>query len=253
MTEQSTTSRAILATTTTSDLGVQSTTTNAILATSTSMESEVHPTMFTAVLASSTAVDSMAQQQPTSFSAILASSTTDMQTVEDPRFLTTIKAILARATTTREQAENQIAQLIQRALVKSQSDVELAMERLELLRVTLQQDLGPSDFVETLRKLGLLEDGPDSSTDVLSLFEQPMMQIKSDKPKRSGVKHDPWWYENSGYDEHGLPLDDDDDLTGSELTSKFLENPIEVQCKWTTIVHLQTIRHGMLIQDNWNP
>ena len=141
----------------------------------------------------------------------------DVHTVEDPRFLTTIRAILATSTAN-EVTGQRVAALIQQALVRSQADVEAAMNRLEQLRSILQQSTGPAELVDALQSLGLLDDGPDQ-TDVLSLFEQTAVSSDMGELKRKTTKHDPWWYENSGYDEDGLPLDDDDNLTELGLST----------------------------------
>lgn len=188
--------------------------TTTILASSTAISPADRPTMTTSVLATSTTT------QQTSFSTVLATSTatSDVQTVGDPSFLTKIKTILATSKAN-EATGHRVAALIQQALVKSQSDVEAAMNRLEQLRSILQQDLGPSELVDALQTLGLLDDGPDQ-TDVLSLFEQPALPHNFDELKHKKTKHDPWWYENSGYDEHGLPLDDDDNLTELGLSTR---------------------------------
>jgi hypothetical protein len=210
---------AILATTTTNDLVSQSTSSQAILATSTTTEWTARATMSTAVLAKSTATEPSVQQPQTSSTAILAIPTTSVQQVGDPKFLTTINAILAKSTASSRLMENKIAMVIQRALVKSEADVEIAIERLEQLGEILHKDLGPTEVVDALQMLELFDDASDSHTDVLSLFSQHATSAETDEPKNDKVKHDPWWFEQTGYDEDQLAGDDDDNQTGRAVSS----------------------------------
>jgi hypothetical protein len=103
---------AILATTTTNDLVSQSTSSQPILATSTTTEWTARATMSTAVLAKSTTTEPSVQQPQTSSTAILAIPTTSVQQVGDPKFLTTINAILAKSTASSRLMENKIAMVI---------------------------------------------------------------------------------------------------------------------------------------------
>ena len=155
-------------------------------------------------------MDYAVHQRQTSLRAILASSTTDVKTLDDPRIGTIIRAILAKSTANDAKTARRVADLLHQALMKSQSDAELAMERLEQLRLILQQNMGPSNLVDALQMLGFLDDLPDVQTDAMSLFEQPADSAKLDELKRDGIKHDPWWYADDDEDRHSG--DDDDSL-----------------------------------------
>lgn len=103
--------------------------------------------------------------------------------------------------------------------MKSEADVEIAIERLEQLGEILHKDLGPTEVVDALQMLELFDDASDSHTDVLSLFSQHATSAETDEPKNDKVKHDPWWFEQTGYDEDQLAGDDDDNQTGRAVSS----------------------------------
>ena len=183
-------------------------------------------TTFSTTLAISTtdsfgASNSQFGEQSTTTTAILATTTTNGVTsvqhddgssatgfnmeglVNDHPVLTTIRAMLATSTDKAE--EQRMVQLLSRTLKKSRDDVETAMDRLEQMRLSLQQDLGPAEMIKHLRELGLL-DRSDNGDDDASLFEVNASVLV--RPNATPVMHDPWWYEDLD-SEH----DDDDNWT----------------------------------------
>ena len=183
-------------------------------------------TTFSTTLAISTtdsfgASNSQFGEQSTMTTAILATTTTNGVTsvqhddgssatgfnmeglVNDHPVLTTIRAMLATSTDKAE--EQRMVQLLSRTLKKSRDDVETAMDRLEQMRLSLQQDLGPAEMIKHLRELGLL-DRSDNGDDDASLFEVNASALV--RPNATPVMHDPWWYEDLD-SEH----DDDDSRT----------------------------------------
>ena len=183
-------------------------------------------TTFSTTLAISTtdsfgAGNSQFGEQATMTTAILATTTTNGVTsvlnndgsnaasfnmdglVNDHPVLTTIRAMLATSTDKAE--EQRMVQLLSRTLKKSRDDVETAMDRLEQMRLSLQQDMGPAEMIKHLRKIGLL-DSADNGDDGASLFEVNASALV--RPNATPVMHDPWWYEDLD-SEH----DDDDSRT----------------------------------------
>ena len=71
--------------------------------------------------------------------------------VTDHPVLTTIRAMLATSTDKTE--ERRMVELLRRAMKRSRDDVETAMERLEQMRLSLQQDMGPAEMIKHLREM----------------------------------------------------------------------------------------------------
>ena len=98
---------------------------------------------------------------------------------------------------------------MKRTWKRSRDNVETAMDRLEQMRLSLQQDMGPAEMIKHLQELGLI-DKSDTGDDDASLFEVNASALMQMKPNVTPtMQHDPWWYEDLDAE-----YDDDDNWTG---------------------------------------
>ena len=107
------------------------------------------------------------------------------------RLTTSIRAILATSITTAVDEQRMVA-VLQRALTKSCMRAEDAIQRLEQLQASMQGNLGPTELVHHLRKVGILENDDDLET---SFLEQSFSD-EVFKPNATPLQHDPWWFES---------------------------------------------------------
>ena len=103
------------------------------------------------------------------------------------RLTTSIRAILATSITTAVDEQRMVA-VLQRALTKSCMRAEDAIQRLEQLQASMQGNLGPTELVHHLRKVGILENDDDLET---SFLEQSFSD-EVFKPNATPLQHDPW-------------------------------------------------------------
>ena len=107
---------------------------------------------------------------------------------DSKRLTTSIRAILATSTTTAVDEQRMVA-VLQRALTKSRMRAEDAIQRLEQLQASMQGNLGPTELVYHLRKVGILEN--DDDLDETSFLEQGFSDDVF-KPNATPLQHDPW-------------------------------------------------------------
>lgn len=111
---------------------------------------------------------------------------------DSKRLTTSIRAILATSTTTAVDEPRMVA-VLQRALTKSCMRAEDAIQRLEQLQASMQGNLGPTELVHHLRKVGILEN--DDDLDETSFLEQGSSD-EVFKPNATPLQHDRWWFES---------------------------------------------------------
>ena len=106
---------------------------------------------------------------------------------DSKRLTTSINAILATSTTAVD--EQRMVAVLQRALTKPR----VRAERLEQLQASMQGNLGPTDLVYHLWKVGILEN--DDDLDETSFLEQRFSEDVF-KPNATPLQHDPWWFKS---------------------------------------------------------
>ena len=161
-------------------------------------------TMSTAILATTTT--SGVTSVPNNDGSIATSFNMDGLVTDHP-VLTTIRTMLATSTDKAE--ERRMVELLRRAMKRSHEEVETAMERLEQMSLSLQQDMGPAEMIKHLRDIGLLDDSDND--DDASLFEVNASALV--RPNATPMMHDPWWYEDIDAERD----DDDSWTTGGRL------------------------------------
>jgi len=119
---------------------------------------------------------------------------------DSKRLTTSIRAILATSTTTAVDEQRMVA-VLQRALTKSRMRAEDAIQRLEQLQASMQGNLGPTELVYHLRKVGILEN--DDDLDETSFLEQGFSDDVF-KPNATPLQHDPWWFESDMDDQFSV-------------------------------------------------
>ena len=150
------------------------------------------------------------------FSTLLATTTATSQTDTDDRSAegskllthvddTTLSTTTLAISTTKKIDEERIGSFVSRIFDKNQQHAKSAMDRMDRLHQSVNDELKPSEVLKRLHVLGLLDDDELKEFKALELLEQKAT-INGSEPSTllvgsvtehstDGVQHDPWWYD----------------------------------------------------------
>ena len=196
----------------------------AITTTTTNVEpSEIEgTTMFSTILATTTTMPPVDLTISTTDLAI--STTTGEQRADGSVLLTDLKKLTDVSTlftttlatsTTKKVDDEKLADFVSRVFDKSHQHARSAMDRMDRLHQSVSEELRPSEVLNRLHELGLLDDDEVKEFKAMSLLEQKATMIDGEPndavvgstvEQLTGVQHDPWWF------------DDDSEFSGGVVT-----------------------------------
>ena len=189
-------------------------------------------TMIITILAftTTTNVERLAADGPTMFSTTLAITTTttsvDATTAgfertdgpssfADLKKLTDVSTLftttLASSTATGVD-EEKIMDFVSRVFDKSHQHARSAMDKMDRLHRSVEDELKPSEVLKRLHELGLLDDDEVKEFKAMSLRERGAVMLEASESAKMvsddvDSRHDPWWFEDDGAVTHGEPED----------------------------------------------
>ena len=179
-------------------------------------------TMFSTILATTTAMPSVDSELSTISTTDLAISTaTGDRHADGSGLLTDLKKLTDVSTlftttlatpTTKNVDEERIVDFVSRVFDKSHQHARSAMDRMDRLHQSVNDELKPPEVLNRLHELGLLDDDEVKEFKAMSLRERGAVMVEAnDSAERPSddvdIRHDPWWFGDDGAVTHGEPED----------------------------------------------